>query len=371
MRGYPTLDSSSESDSSEIESESAVRVNMAQVNVELAEKMLIKFDGSKTKLFEFVDNCDKANSIIKPEQKAILFAIIETKLTENARALIRNRTFVDWPALKAYLLDAYSEKRPVGQWQLELNSCKQGLRENVMSYAAKIENCYIKLINSLDENLTREAREACVNLLKSQALHVFVTGLNRDLALIVKSQRPGTLEDAIAIALAEEQEEKSRLEISKYQIVNNSSVKHCTFCNKTGHTSFNCYFHNSGIRNHSSSIIKREQNVRHYNTSPPSSQQSSNNQGRSYNVILCNYCKKPGHTIDQCRKREQNNNQSRQLTCNYCKNPGHTLHQCRKREYNNKMRQNSGSSENSLNPQRTSTAAKSGTTHCIQAEFHE
>ncbi|XP_025829875.1 GATA zinc finger domain-containing protein 14-like [Agrilus planipennis] len=305
-----------------------VETNSAQISIslELAEKMLIKFDGSKSKLHEFIDNCDKAVSLVKPEYKNILFAIIETKITDNARALIRNRTFNDWITLKNHLLDAYSEKRTISQWQLELNSCKQNTNENVMSYANKVENCYIKLINSLDQNLSREAREACVNLLKNQALNVFVTGLQNNLSIIVKSLKPESLEDAIAFALNEEQEQKSRLEIQKYQNVHNNIAKLCSFCNKSGHSSFNCHFNKNNSH--------RQHNVRHIQNSNP---------------------QRPNNSSFQTNSKFSSSKPIQNKVCSYCKNIGHLIGECRKREYNNRMRNNNLSKTHYPGPSNSQT----------------
>lgn len=283
------------------------------VSIELASKILSKFDGTKCKLYEFVDNCDKAYSLVTEANKPILFKIIETQLTDNARVLVRNRNFPDWPALKSHLISAYSEKRTIGQWQLELNSCRQNPKESIISYANKVENCYIKLINSLEDNLTTNAREACVNLLKSQALNVFITGLNRDIALIIKSQRPESLEEAINLALIEEQEQISKSEIYKYQQVNNTSTKHCTFCDKTGHSSFNCF-----SKTKSNFRVKQEPNVRHVQKSnsyqsPQFNKVNPPNNHSSYdNRKQCNYCKKSGHVISECRKRQYNNSRKQE-----------------------------------------------------------
>lgn len=281
------------------------------ISIDLAEKMLIKFDGNKSKLLEFIDNCDKAYFLVKEGFKPALFAIIETKLTDNARALTRNRTFADWASLKTYLLDAYSERRTMGQWQLELHSCKQNFNESIMIFANKVENCYIKLLNSLDATLSAEAREACVNMLKMQALNVFLTGLNKELSILVKSQKPETLESAISIALSEEQELKSKSEIQKYQNVNNSFSKLCSFCNKTGHSNFNCrYKQNQYTRN-------TEKNVRYFQNDHRRTSNYNNNPSTSFqtytNKKFCNYCKKPNHLINECRKRQYNNNRKREF----------------------------------------------------------
>jgi Retrotransposon gag protein. len=126
---------------------------MSSIKIELAERLLTTFDGDKSKLYEFCDNCDKAISLVDASVRPVLLAIILTKITANARALIRNREFIDWLSLKAHLLDAYSEKRSHSQWQLELSSCRQNVNESVMSYVTRIENCLIKLTNSLDSTL--------------------------------------------------------------------------------------------------------------------------------------------------------------------------------------------------------------------------
>lgn len=112
---------------------------MSTISLEMAERMPIKFAGTQSKLFEFLDNCDKAIKLVNPENKDILFSIIETKITDKARAIVRNIEFPDWESLKTHLLDAFSERRTLGQWQLELHSCKQLHKENVISFANRVE----------------------------------------------------------------------------------------------------------------------------------------------------------------------------------------------------------------------------------------
>lgn len=319
------------------------------ISLELAEKMLIKFDGTKNKLYEFVDNCDKAYDLVKPELKSVLFAIIETKLTDNARAIVRNRTFADWNSLKNHLLDAYSEKRTVGQWQLELNSCKQGTGESVMSFSNKIESCYVKLINSLDETLSKEARSACVSLLKNEALSVFLTGLQSNLSILVKSQRPDSLEKAIACALNEEQEQKSKQEIFKYQNVNNNFARHCNICNKPGHATFSCRFNK---QNSHFNPKTQNQNIRHFN----------GKKNNTNSLPLQNQFPNSSHFGEVQGK-----------FCAYCKNKGHTIRECRKLEYKKKLSNNqitsptSSSSSNFQNAAPLSTERRSA--NLVQVEY--
>ncbi|KAL3279419.1 hypothetical protein HHI36_016930 [Cryptolaemus montrouzieri] len=159
---YPELNTiDSVRDSDNIPSPSFSK-NMG-VSFENVKDMIIRFDGNKSKLFEFIDNCDKAHKIIKSEQKHLLFILIETRLTDNARAVVRNREFSDWTELKRFLLETYSDKRTSCQWQLELNSCRQGFNESVLSYANRVENCYLKSTNTLNPDQTREKRKRVLN----------------------------------------------------------------------------------------------------------------------------------------------------------------------------------------------------------------
>jgi hypothetical protein len=252
------------------------------VSIEMAERMISRFDGDKSTLYEFIENCNEANKLLNSNARKILFSIIKTRISGNARALIHNRELNNWDELKKHLLEFYSEKRTMGQWQLELNSCKQGIHESVLSFSNRIENIYINLTRCLNTDLTTDAKEACLDLLGDEALNVFISGLIEPLSLIVKTQKPAELEDAIALALNEEQQLKSKNEIRKFQNVSSNS------------NSIN-YYKPKNSSNFSNPRIKIEPNISNVNY----------RQQR-----FCNFCKIPGHVIDECRKRQYFNNQN-------------------------------------------------------------
>ena len=271
---------------------------MNYVSLETAERMLIKFDGTKSKLFEFIDNCDDAMRVVNPDYKNHLFTIIRTKITDKARAMIRCREFPDWESLRMQLLEAFSEKRTLEQWQLELNSCKQNYKENVISFANRVESCYINVINSIDHTLDNKSRNACVDMIKGIALKVFINGLNKDLTVLVKSQRPSTLENAISLALDEEQQLLSNLEVNR--------------------------FHNNNHRSHNPSHINY-----------------------TSKALFCRYCKKSNHTIDKCFKlqnKQQNKNNFSSNRNNNNKNNFNQNHNFNQQKHFNHNNSQSGSS---------------------------
>lgn len=337
---YPKLEGNLELQNSEskdnLVSENKQEIFEMSISLEIAEKMLNKFDGNKSKLGEFIRNCDMAVKLIKPEMKNILFSIILTKLVDNAGTITSTRDFQTWEELKSYLIEIYSEKRTLSQWQLELNTCRQFQNESVAFYANRIEDLYVKIINSLNSEYSREAKQAVIQVMKNQTLHVFVTGLNKDLSLLVKSQKPDSLESAISIALIEEQEQKSKLETSKFQNIQFNNNKYCNNCHRNNHNTINCRLNKfvkpkiesqiKSIQNNSSNYQKRFENpnIPH-----------NNNQNISQNHSQSNF---------------QNNSQNFSKFCNYCKKKGHVIQECRKRAYNNNKNQNNSTNNISLNP---------------------
>lgn len=244
------------------------------IELAIAEKLLVKFDGNKSKFFEFIDNCDKALQLVDFKYKDILFQIIQTKLTDNARSIIRNRCFESWDQLKSYLSDIYVDRRTASQWQAELNMCRQKPGESVISFSNRLENCYLKLVNSLKLPSDTEQKLACIELIKDQALNIFISGLGNELVILVKAQRPTSLEQAISIALSEERELKFRNAMRNNYI----TKPFCDFCKMTNHDTNKC----------------RKRTVRHFSTpsKPP---------------ITCKFCKKLGHTINDCFKLKNKN----------------------------------------------------------------
>lgn len=197
-----------------------------------------------------------------------------------------------------------------------------------MVFASKIENCYVKLINSLDDDLTADAKNACIQLLKGEALHVFLNGLNSNISLIVRSQKPKDLEEAISYALNEEQQQKSKFENQKYQNLTYQNAKHCDFCNKSGHTSYNCR-HRQNKQSHKQVYTTQYQPNTNFD---PKTTNHTLNQHQQSNSFT-------NHHSNQQSNKNPNNKPHFQKFCRYCKKPNHDISECRKRQFNNEKKQ--------------------------------
>ena len=89
------------------------------ISIEIAERMLSRFDGDRNTLNEFISNCNLANKLLTADQQKILLIIIKSKITGKARALIDNYDFNDFTELKNRLLDIYPQKIPIDIWELD------------------------------------------------------------------------------------------------------------------------------------------------------------------------------------------------------------------------------------------------------------
>lgn len=290
--------------------ESKVDTNEEQGSSSVPLNILIKliptFNGDKTKLHEFVDNCSTAYRLCSNAEKNTILEIIKCNIHDKARLQIRNRAFTDWPTLKTFLLDAYSDRRSHAQYQLELNSCRQTMNESVMEYSSRLERILLKLINTLESQ--EPEKSANIKLLQQQGLNVFLTGLKQELAILVKAQKPDSLEEAVGYAQSEEMEQKSKQEMSKFSKIQ-TTTKTCTFCHKVGHTYQTCF---NRTKNVSSPFTKNTSSSFHYKNASPSF--NGNASSRFINTTrvsgkFCRYCKKPNHDITECRKLQFKQNQ--------------------------------------------------------------
>lgn len=309
---------------------------MADVPISVLQKLITPFSGDKHNLHEFLDNCNTAYKLASKDNKINLFEIIKCNVKGNAGQLVRNRTFTDWPDLENFLTELYSDKRSMGQYQLALNTARQGTNESVSEFSIRIEQILLKMINSLDSSLNKADRAANTKLLREQALHAFLVGLNQKFSIIVKSQKPTSLEDAFGYAQAEEMELNSRIDISRYKAPQN-----CSFCNLTNHTVETCFRKNKklskfGQPQNVASEIKQCTFCNIFGHTEHECRKKQNQERKNHYVSLnqinqaekiCRYCKKPGHLLENCYAK-QNADKNKNKTCSYCKKRGHSIDRC-------------------------------------------
>lgn len=277
-------------------------INDMAFSTDLAFKMIPEFDGQRSNLHKFLSCGDVVWALASTRANQQMFMnIAKCKLSGPAYNIIKYKTFADWQELKVALENQYLERRTIAQIQSELINSRQKPNEDVRSFANRIERLNIDLNDACIASEGQAAQNIVENLNKKSALKAFVDGLRHPIQLIIKASRFDDFSNAVEAACEEERSLRSNNKnISKsYSNIQLNKKIICFKCGKANHTSDQCYS-NSRIPNyphHSPVNIKSEGNVR-------------------FTQIECRYCKKFGHTLEECRKRKYNNSRNRNLSQN-------------------------------------------------------
>lgn len=267
------------------------------LQIDVALKMIPEFHGSRDELHKFIACCDIVSvSCTTRADRELLLNVIKTKLSGNAYNLVKYKTFASWDELKIILQEQYLEKRTIAQIQTELLTSKQQQGESIRSFANRLERLTLDLTDACIANQGIEAAPIISSLNSNAVLKAFVEGLNGHIKLIIKASRFTKFEDAVEAAVEEERTQKSsRLQNFPNTNSSNQNQKNrqkCFKCGKPNHIAANCYSNSNSFPKYPKTEIKREANVHNL-------------------TIICRYCKNPGHTIEECRKRQYNNSRNR------------------------------------------------------------
>ncbi|CAH2089855.1 unnamed protein product [Euphydryas editha] len=261
-------------------------------------KFIKPYDGKRETLPAFLTNCDNAISLASNEQQTILCKFIISQLEGKAQVACSLKTFHNWPELKDYLKQNFSEKKHSSHLLSDLQNCKQKLPlETVTQFSLRIESCLTRLLS--DVHFSCDKKEELIGRvagIEDLALNTFLMGLNPSFSHIVRCRNPKTLNEAVTHAI----EEEKLFNATKFS---SKTLKTCSTCNKQGHLSSECY------RNRNKNVKSYNTNLSDTNNYPnrfPMQTQLSQIP-HNFSRKICAYCKKPGHMINECRKRQYNN----------------------------------------------------------------
>lgn len=226
-------------------------------------KFIKPFDGNRETLNSFISNCQNAYSLATKPQRPILFKYILSQLEGKAEITCSIKDFESFEQFIEFMKNYFGERKHYAHLLSELQDCRQNYSESVNQFALRIETCLAKLLTEVNISVSTKRKKSeltgRVAAMEDLALHTFLVGLNPRLAQIVRCRDPETLNAAISFAVAEE---KILHSLQRKAPTNNTNDR-------------------------------------------PRPPQFKPNESRPN---ICRYCKNIGHTIENCRKRQYNNN---------------------------------------------------------------
>lgn len=286
--------SSSSSESEKISVKHKTNKMSDKITLNVLTKFIKPYNGDREYLPAFLTNCESAISLATTEQQNFLCKYIISQLEGKAQLAACLKKFEDWADIKQFLKTTFGEKKHSTHLLVNLQQCKQLPSEDAMQYAVRVESCLTRLQSDIHYSCDND-KELIGRLaaMEDLALNTFLLGLNSNYSHIVRCRNPKSLSEAITHAV----EEEKIFNLSK---LTSRSNKHCTHCNKSGHTASECY------KNKRSSP-----NFHHVD----SSDNSHNTTTSKFDPEKsCKYCKKRGHLISECRKLKAKNSHASNST---------------------------------------------------------
>uniref|UniRef100_A0A6M2DT41 Putative product n=1 Tax=Xenopsylla cheopis TaxID=163159 RepID=A0A6M2DT41_XENCH len=217
-------------------------VNTTALN--LAIKLIPKFDGNPSELNKFLYTVDKIRFGVNLATDAEITKIACTKLEGPAFNYIRLSSELFWDDIRSLLLHKFGERRSLPELQLELVGLRQKQGQSVRSFANEIERLLGLMYDQalLGNNNTVELLQPVHCQL---ALKVFIDGLHPELRLLMKAARHTDFQDAVQMAVQEESTLRSRShrtiqDQQPYHQQRRPIMPFCSHCRRHGHVSANC-----------------------------------------------------------------------------------------------------------------------------------
>ena len=218
-----------------------------------------EFSGDQATLHDFIAACDHAIDFMPDGNESHIPFLIKSKLIGEARQFISSRALNDWQDIKQLLLSHFGDTRDAESLLRELTNSFQKSTETPRSYVQRVQLLLTKIRNctALDESLNNDMKHAMNQRNEKIGLKTILSGLNDPIGQILRSQRPQNIEEATSIlaeeenlqflksfrsvSLRENAQKPSQIIPKNFKTQPNSAVRYCGYCKRTGHSFDDCY----------------------------------------------------------------------------------------------------------------------------------
>lgn len=214
-----------------------------------------EFDGNPITLQTFLNSCVYAQSMAINDQKLLLTLHIKNKLRGKAAELINSRNPATWAEIKSLLDAHFGDSRDLTSLIQDLQRIHQMQNESALTFVSRLQTHNAKMHASIQkQNLTIEQKKAQSDLIETMTLNTLLTGLEPKLGQIIRAGNPPNMLQAtnrirreLQLSYFESQKfpknNPVRNSVPPQQKRPNTNLnfqKSCSFCKRNGHTISEC-----------------------------------------------------------------------------------------------------------------------------------
>lgn len=109
------------------------------ISVSEALKLVSPFKGERKEVLAFISNVDTPFQVINPDNAAVLYKFVLTRISAETRAAITHRNLKRWADLRKCLRNTYTEKCTLDFHATQLFGARQGSNESVVNIGARVK----------------------------------------------------------------------------------------------------------------------------------------------------------------------------------------------------------------------------------------
>jgi hypothetical protein len=272
-------------------------------------ELVPKYDGHNIPVWQFARACKRAKESIPLVDEAHFVRMLRNKLSNHAYLAVEDEMHTTVEKFIDCLKRTFGSGRSSNYYRGQLSMAYKRQNEHILDYIGRIKDLRTAIIEGDQTNLDRSLNEPELTSIDSFALEAFYEGLPREYRIELRAEGYNDFSDACAKIL----QINRRLEREENR-------------NKS----------NRNYRENSAPTRPQRDN---FNNSPNASSNSSTNREQK----ICSFCKRIGHLMHECRKRQyrdeysnnnnnnsnnnsnsNNNNYNRNNNQNYSRNNNYT-----------------------------------------------
>lgn len=242
-------------------------------------ELVPKYDGHNLPVWQFARACKRAKEAVPSVDEALFVRMLRNKLSHHAYLAVEDENHLTVEKFLDSLKRIFGSGRSSNYYRGQLSMAYKKPNEHILDYIGRVKDLRTAIVEGDQTNLDRTLNETELATIESFALEALYEGLPREYRTELRAEGYSSFQDAC----------------SKILVINKRLEREEARNRNTRN------FRDNSLPSNATRIPQRD---------PPNSSNGQSNHPDHGNQKICSYCKKFGHLVLECRKRQYDNNNS-------------------------------------------------------------